>query len=132
VDTSIPLREVSMVRHRKFSAEFRVQAVRLLKDRVASGDTVERVAQEIDVRPTLLWAWAREVEAAPEGTAPEEIFPGTGKRRSYTRLKPSPGDQAGPESPEEELKRLRRENERLRQERDFLKKAAAFFAKESQ
>jgi transposase len=35
------------------------------------------------------------------------------------------------ESPELELRRLRRENERLRQERDFLKKAAAFFAKES-
>jgi transposase len=35
------------------------------------------------------------------------------------------------ESPEAELRRLRRENERLRMERDFLKKAAAFFAKES-
>ena len=121
-----------MVRHRKFSAEFRIQAVRLMKDRVASGDTVERVAQEIDVRPTLLWAWAKEVDSAPAGMPADEIFPGTGKRRSYTRMRPSPGDQAGPESPEEELKRLRRENDRLRQERDFLKKAAAFFAKESQ
>jgi transposase len=37
----------------------------------------------------------------------------------------------GSESPEAELRRLRRENERLRQERDFLKKATAFFAKES-
>jgi transposase len=36
-----------------------------------------------------------------------------------------------PPSPEEELRRLRRENERLRLEREFLKKAAAFFAKES-
>ena len=35
-----------------------------------------------------------------------------------------------PESPDEELRRLRRENLRLRMERDFLKKAAAFFAKE--
>jgi len=32
---------------------------------------------------------------------------------------------------EEELRRVRRENAVLRQERDFLKKAAAFFAKES-
>jgi transposase len=35
------------------------------------------------------------------------------------------------ETPEQELRRLRREVEVLRQERDFLKKAAAFFAKES-
>jgi transposase len=34
-------------------------------------------------------------------------------------------------SPEEELHRLRRENATLRQERDFLKKAAAYFAQES-
>jgi transposase len=37
-----------------------------------------------------------------------------------------------PPTKDEELARLRRENERLRMERDFLKKAAAFFAKESQ
>jgi transposase len=42
-------------------------------------------------------------------------------------LVPAPGS----EPPEAELRRLRRENERLRQERDFLKKAAAFFAQES-
>lgn len=32
----------------------------------------------------------------------------------------------------EELRRLRRENTRLRQEREILKKAAAFFARESE
>jgi transposase len=36
------------------------------------------------------------------------------------------------EGPEQELRRLRRELAVVRQERDFLKKAAAFFAKESQ
>jgi transposase len=45
-----------------------------------------------------------------------QAFPGKG------HLKPD----------EEELRRLRRENELLRQERDILKKATAFFAKESQ
>ena len=35
------------------------------------------------------------------------------------------------ETPEDELKRLRRENARLKQEREILKKAAAFFAKEN-
>lgn len=33
---------------------------------------------------------------------------------------------------QDELTRLRRENETLRKERDFLKRAAAFFARESQ
>jgi transposase-like protein len=69
------------------------------------------------------------VAAAPNEATPEEIFPGAGKRRGYQPARPA----AVPpnESPAQELARLRRENERLRQERDFLKKAAAFFAKES-
>jgi transposase len=37
-----------------------------------------------------------------------------------------------PRDPEAELRKLKREYEILRQERDFLKKATAFFAKESQ
>ena len=120
-----------MARRRKFSAEFRVQAVRLMKARVASGDTVQRVSEELDVRPDLLWVWSREVASAPAGARPDEIFPGAGRKRSYAReFREEEID--GPESPDQELQRLRRENERLRQERDFLKKAAAFFAKESQ
>jgi len=38
---------------------------------------------------------------------------------------------AVPETPEQEVKRLRKEVERLRMEREVLKKAAAFFAKEN-
>jgi len=36
-----------------------------------------------------------------------------------------------PETPEQEIKRLRKEVERLRMEREILKKAEAFFAKEN-
>ncbi len=121
-----------MVRRRKFSAEFRVQAVRLMRERVASGVSLQRVAEEIEIDSSLLSAWAREVDGAPAGVTPEEIFPGFGKKRSYTRQAIKPREELGPETADQELKRLRRENERLRQERDFLKKAAAFFAKESQ
>jgi len=46
--------------------------------------------------------------------APEDVFPGNGKQ---TRQ-------------DEEIRQLKREVERLKQERDFLKKAAAYFAKE--
>lgn len=116
----------------RYSAEYRVQAVRLLKERLGSGSTLKRVGEELELNPDRLWAWAREVDQAPPGTPAEEIFPGFGRKRSYERREIEFEKPVGPESSEEELKRLRRENERLRQERDFLKKAAAFFAKESQ
>jgi transposase-like protein len=120
-----------MVHRKRFSAEFRVQAVQLLKERIAAGVTLKAVGDELDINPDLLWAWAREVDQAPPGISPEKIFPGFGRKRSYTRRDLELEAPVAPETPEQELKRLRRENERLKQERDFLKKAAAFFAKES-
>ena len=120
-----------MARQRKFSAEFRIEAVRLMRERIESGDSLARVGKELDIKPDLLRSWEREIDAAPEDASPQQIFPGKGKNRAYERRKVAPKDISA-ETPDQELKRLRRENERLRQERDFLKKAAAFFAKESQ
>ena len=80
--------------------------------------------------PDLLRGWAKQVAGAPPGTHADEIFPGHGQRRRFAPA-PTLGGTEPPLSTEEELRRLRRENERLRMERDFLKKAAAFFAKES-
>lgn len=119
-----------MVSRRRYSAEFRVQAVRLMRERLASGLTLQRASEELDVGPDLLRCWGKQVDSAPAGTTADQIFPGGGRSRSY---KPQLVVSApvGPESADAELTRLRRENERLRQERDFLKKAAAFFAKES-
>lgn len=91
---------------RRYSAEFKVEAVRLMRERRAMGVTVAQVGEELGVRPDMLQRWARKLER-------------------------DPGAQ-GPAGPEAELRRLERENAVLRQERDFLKKAAAFFAKESQ
>ncbi|MCA1837453.1 MAG: IS3 family transposase [Gemmatimonadaceae bacterium] len=112
-----------MFRRKRYSAEFKIQAVQLLKERLASGIAMKRVGEELDIRPDDLRSWAIEVDRAPLGTPAEKIFPGFGKRRSYTRLQTKPPEEIGPESTEQELKRLRRENERLRQERDFLKKS---------
>jgi transposase-like protein len=107
-----------------------VEVVRLMKDRLAAGVSLQRVAEELELGPDLLRVWAKQVAAAPNGASPKEIFPGPGKRRGYKEvLTALPAARAL--TPEQELARLRRENERLRQERDFLKKAAAFFAKES-
>ncbi len=117
-------------RKRKHSPGFKVEAVRLMQQRLASGLTLQRVSEELEVHPDQLRQWAHWVAAAPASVTPEEIFPGHGRRRQYRRVEH--GAAAGTEVPEDELRRLRRENERLRHERDFLKKAAAFFAKESQ
>jgi transposase len=99
---------------RVFSAEFKVEAVRLMGERRTQGVSLAQIGRELDVRPDMLRAWARQV-AGRAGAPPREVFPGNGQLASA----------------DEEVRRLQRENAVLRQERDFLKKAAAFFAKES-
>jgi transposase len=97
---------------RTYTREFRQEAVRLMLDRRAAGISLEQISRELDVSPDLLRAWGKRlgvVQAVREGL-------------------PGP---ASALSPEEELRRVRRELEVTRQERDFLKKAVAFFAKES-
>ena len=93
---------------RAFSAEFKAEAVRLVAERRARGGTAAQVCRELDVRPEQLRAWARDYAPAGE------------MDRAH----------AG-ESPEQELRRLRREVAVLRQEQAFAKKVAVYFAKES-
>ena len=120
-----------MAAKRKFTAEFRVEAVQLMRQRVAAGNAVGRIGQELNISPDLLRKWEKAVDAAPEGATPRQIFPGKGQRRAY-EPKQGQSREIQSESAEQELQRLRRENDLVRRERDFLKKAAAFFAKESQ
>jgi transposase len=95
---------------RQFSQEFKLEAVRLVKE---SGKPQAHIARELGIRPDMLRAWKRQAEGRAGFTAAALSSNGTHPTR------------------DEELQRLQRENERLRQERDFLKKAAAYFAKES-
>jgi transposase len=99
---------------RTFSAEFKAEAVHLMRRRRAQGVPLSQIGRELDVAPTLLWEWARKLDGG-----------GTGRVSD-----PPAGGEPG-ESLEEEVKRLRREVVTLRQEREFAKKAAAFFLKES-
>jgi transposase len=92
---------------RKFDREFKVEAVRLVKER---GVTAAQAARDLDIHPNLLRNWIKEISADPHSA-----FPGQG------RMKPE----------QLELERLRREVIKLKAERDILKKAAAYFAKES-
>ncbi len=106
---------------RAFTAEFKLEAVRLMRERRATGASVSQVGRELDVRPDMLRRWARETDARSAVSSgsraihPQDVFPGNGKL---------PGA-------DDEIRRLKRELEVTRAERDFLKKAAAFFAKES-
>ena len=91
-------------KRRTFTAEQKAEAVRLVG---SSGRSIARVAADLDLTETALRRWMQQAEideGRADGLTTEE---------------------------KQELQRLRRENQQLRQERDFLKKAAAFFAREN-
>ena len=92
---------------RRFTDEFKSEAVRLIRE---SGRPVAQVARELGISDNVLYRWKNE----------ERQVESQGRTRQSVR--------AG----QEELTRLQRENATLRQERDFLRRAAAFFARESQ
>jgi transposase len=95
-------------KRRQFTREFKLEAVRL----VQKGNSASRVAEQLGIRSDTLRHWKQQVEGK-EG-AGSETFPGSGRVANA----------------EQEVRRLRRELELVTQERDFLKKAAAYFAKE--
>jgi len=88
---------------KRYSIEFKEEAVRFARE---SGLKVTEAAAKLEVPLTTLLQWL-EVTGGRDAEQPQTF------------------------SEKEEVARLRRENEQLRMERDFLKKAAAFFAKES-
>jgi transposase len=104
---------------RQFTEEFKLEAVRLA---LAEDRSIAQVARALGVRADLLRKWKQQVlqarEARPDHALPTtkgDVFPGAGHLTST----------------DEELRRLRREVAVLREERDILKRATAFFAKES-
>ena len=90
---------------RQFSEEFRIGAVRLILD---EGKTVGAVARELDLTPSALAGWVRAGQA--------ERTQGKSGLMKEDR---------------EELVRLRKELRIVQEEREILKKAAAYFAKQS-
>jgi transposase len=91
-------------RHRrKFTDEFKAETVKLIRE---SGRTVGSVSKELSLTETAVRSWVKQAEAS--GTTSEL----------------QPDERA-------ELRRLRKENHELRMEKEILRKATAFFAKES-
>jgi transposase len=93
---------MSKKRRRKYTKEFKEEAVRLISE---EGYSYAEAGRNLGVNPNLLSRWKREFEG----------------------IELDPGSAAAMQA---ELKRLRKENKRLKMEREILKKAAAFFAKE--
>ncbi len=95
-----------MGRRRAFTREFKLEAVRLIRDR---GVSLAQTSRDLGVHANVLRKWVRDYEADPK-----QAFPGQGQMK-----------------PEHlEIERLRREVTKLKAERDILKKAAAYFAKD--
>ena len=92
-------------RRKRYSAEFKREA---LKRASEEGMTDVQVCEELGVSTRQIRRWRDELRAHGENA-----FPGHGK------------------SHDQELTKLRRELAKVKQERDFLKEAAAYFAKES-
>lgn len=92
---------------RKFSREFKIEAVKLVTER---GVAVAQACRDLDLAESVLRRWTREAAATPT-----TAFPGNGQQRAELA----------------EIAALKKEVARLRSERDILKKAAAFFAREA-
>ena len=90
-------------RRRRYSPEFKAEAVRLVADTDAPLATI---AQQLGIARGMLSRWVDATRPSPAARPTED-------ERS-------------------ELARLRRENLQLRMERDILKKATAFFARQSE
>ena len=92
---------------RVYTSQFKREAVELV-DR--EGLSVAEAARRLGIDQTLLRSWKMKFQEQGD-----QAFPGAGQRTAI----------------EEEVRQLRKENARLKMERDILKKATAFFARES-
>ena len=93
-------------KRRQYTDSFRADAVRLC---TRGGCSIVQVATDLDLTESVLRNWVKRAEAMSDKAATDVLV---GSERA-------------------ELQQLRRDNKRLLMERDILKKAAAFFAKES-
>lgn len=95
-----------MAKRKRYTEEFKREAVRLLLTR--GEQSAADVARGLGIKPGQLYEW----------------------RHRYADVAATATNGRG-ESKDEELARLRKENQRLRKEKEVLKKSIAFFVKET-
>lgn len=91
-------------RPRRFSEEFRAEAVRLARE---SNRSLKDISAELGISTTCLRNWLSTTPSEKQTTTKGRVL-----------------------SLEEEVRQLKRDNERLREEREILKKATVFFARD--
>jgi transposase len=94
-------------KRRKFSPEYKGEVVKLVKE---SGKTLSEVCRDLDLTVSCVSAWV----------AQHDIDEGRGPAGALTTAE------------RHELSQLRKEVHELRREKEFLGKAAAFFASQKQ
>ena len=94
-------------KRRRFSPEFKLEAVKLVKD---GGVGIAQAARDLDICETSLRRWVNQYE----------IDQGQGSAGALTTAE------------RDEIRRLRKKVRQLEMEREILKKATAFFAKEGE
>ena len=93
-------------KRRKFTPEFKADVVKLVEE---SGKSIAQICRELDLVESSVGNWVKQAK----------VDAGKGPAGALTTEE------------KEELRRLRRENRQLREEREILKKAAAWFARET-
>ena len=94
-------------RRQSYSKEFKLEAVRLAE---SSDRPKTQVAAELGISDVALYKWCKAFQEKQEAAFQDQ----------------------GPTTEQQELRRVKLELERVKEERDILKKAVAFFARESE
>lgn len=94
-------------KRRKYTKEFKLEAVQLVESK---GGNASEVARILGIRPNIVNRWVREFNEDSE-----HAFPGLGKLKE----------------PDEEIRKLRKELADTKMERDILKKALSIFSKQN-
>ena len=97
---------MSTKKRKRYSREFKLEAVRLITDK---GYSIAEASRNLGVEYSVLRRWKKE-----RADDPQNAFPGKGQLKAA----------------DQELRALQRELERVKEERDILKKALAYFAED--
>jgi transposase len=107
---------------KKYTEEFKNDAMELV---LRSGRTISEIAEDLGISHWTLREWYKRLPMAKK-----QKRLGTGQGATSQPAEESPEKRLA--QLEREIAKLRKDNETLRMEREILKKAATFFAKESE
>jgi transposase len=96
-----------MSKRQTYTKEFKIEAVRLLEESDKKGIEISR---ELGIQRNMLYKWQKELQ-----TKGDSAFAGPGRK---------------PADSDDQVAKLRKENDQLREEVEILKKAAAYFARD--